>query len=184
MASKNNIKVLGLGVNRMVGKDTFFSLLSEIDPRFKRVAFADALKDSCEDLCKYFFDKGISQLTPSEKEIFRPILIESGRVGRTLDIDYWVKRAIKTAETFPEESITVITDVRFENEYLYLKKIYGEKFFFVNLLREGAPEPTDEEKKNGPETAKHANMTFYWKTDPTRKLIKAEVQDFYKVYFS
>lgn len=184
MELKNNIKVLGLGVNRMVGKDTFFSLLNEIDPRFKRVAFADALKDSCEDLCKYFFNKGISQLSPEEKEIFRPILIESGRVGRTLDVDYWVKKAVKITETFSSDSIAVITDVRFENEYLYLKKIYEERFFFINLLREGAPEPTDEEKKNGPETSKHADLTFYWKTDPTKNLIRHEVEDFYKIYFS
>ncbi len=175
-----------LGSSRMTGKDTFFSLLSKHDSRFKRWAFADVLKEYCETLCREAFGKNVFQLEPSEKEMFRPILIEVGRLFRSIDEDYWVKQVhmqINNRTSVDPTVIPIITDGRFSNEYNYFRKIYGESALFINIERIGAPDPTDEEKRNIPELMKLMDKTISWNTDPTFDSLQPIVSDFYNKNF-
>ena len=183
---KKEIKIIMLGSSRMVGKDTFFSLLSKRDERFKRWAFADILKEYCEKLCSKAFGKSIYQLEPCEKELFRPVLIEVGRLFRSIDEDYWVKQVhmqIRNMTIANPDIIPVITDGRFCNEYNYFKEIYGDSTLFVNIDREGSPEPTDEEKKHIPELSKLMDVNISWKTDPSFESLHPIVDNFYNTHF-
>ena len=180
------IKLIMLGSSRMTGKDTFFSLLSKHDKRYQRWAFADVLKEYCEPICKNAFNKNVFQLTPTEKELFRPILIEVGRLFRAIDEDYWVKqvhRQIINRTSVKPDVIPVITDGRFENEYNYFRKIYGESALFINIERDGAPEPTEEEKKHIPELLKLMDANISWNTDPSFDSLQPIVSDFYNKHF-
>lgn len=182
-----NIRCLVLGSSRMVGKDTFFSLLSKHDKRFKRWAFADILKEYCEPLCAKAFNKSINELLPYEKELFRPVLIEVGRLFRSIDEDYWVKQVhlqINKILSENSDTIPVITDGRFANEYNYFRRIYGDSVLFVNINRTDAPEPTEEEKKHIPELMRLMDDNISWKTDPSFSSLQPTVTNFYKKYFN
>jgi hypothetical protein len=190
---KTEIRLIALGSTRMVGKDTFFSILDDIKPHtFRRYAFADALKEYCSPLCRSIFNKPIHKLEPSEKELFRPILIETGKICRSIDIDYWVKKVVeqisRSENHFPSEhikdDIPVITDLRFLNEYEYLKSIYGDSMVFVNIKRIGAPEPTYEEKIHAPQLDSLSNYNIVWDTDPSYDSLIPIVTEFYKKYFN
>jgi hypothetical protein len=182
-------KFLALGTCRMVGKDTFFSLLNEIDPRFKRMALADELKSKMSRFCYSVFGKTPERLTPEEKEMFRPLLIEAGRVARSVDVDFWCKQLMeqivinKIANEY-QDSVYTLTDCRYPNEYQYFKKIYGDSMLFVNIERIGAPEPTEEEKVNSPELIKMADANIRWGTDPSLESLRPIVRKFYNQYFA
>ena len=179
----NKIKLIAITGNRLVGKDTLYKLLRELDLRFVRVSFADELKDLFEDISFTLFDKFIHQLSPEQKEILRPWLIQVGTKAREKDVNIWAKKV----EGFIFDSIyngeiPVITDMRFKSEYDFYKNIYGNEMFLINLSRNGAPTPTDEEKIHGPEVAKLANYALDWPTDPTNVLLRPLVADFYQKF--
>jgi len=186
--NKNKIKLLTLGTCRQTGKDTFFSLLKELNPNFKRVALADSLKSKMSGFCFNVFGKMPEKLTPEEKEMFRPLLIEAGRLARSVDINFWCKETFEQIDIYDSmtannDVIYVLTDLRHLNEYHYFKKMYGESMLFVNINREGAPEPTDEEKIHGPEVAKLADEHIFWHTDPSLVTLRPIVNQFYQKYF-
>jgi hypothetical protein len=188
---KREIKLIALGSTRMVGKDTFYTLLSRLYPDrfFTRYAFADQLKDYCNPLCRSIFNRSIHNLTPEEKEMFRPILIETGKICRSLDIDYWVKRTYEKMQRDSMEypsvpSIAVASDLRFTNEYVFLKNIYEDSMVYVDIERIGAPEPTEEEKKHSPELKKLADDRIIWPSDPTIDSLIPTVANFYNKYFN
>ena len=85
--------------------------------------------------------------------------------------------------TANNDVIYVLTDLRYVNEYHYFKKMYGESMLFVNIQRDGAPDPTDEEKIHGPEVAKLADEHIFWHTDPSIVTLRPIVAEFYKKYF-
>ena len=73
------MKVIGISGLARSGKDTLFQFLSgklkEDNISSKRLAFADELKEECDDFLKK--NIGISAFTEknSEKEIIRPFLV-------------------------------------------------------------------------------------------------------------
>jgi len=179
----SNIKVIGLGCCKMVGKDTFFLLLKELNPDFYRFAFADELKFGLSEFCFYLFGKQVIELTPTEKEIFRGVLIAGGKAGREINKDFWVNKVVNNIKC-NSNFISVITDVRYSSEYNRLKQEFGDSFIFVNIEREGAPEPTDEEKIHAPELKKLANVNILWETDLSFKTLRPIVKKFYLDYIA
>jgi len=181
----NKIKLITLGCQRQTGKDTFCHLIQELNPNIKRVGFADSLKDISSDICYKFFNKYPFDLNAVEKELFRPILIEIGRLARTIDIDYWCKEVYsKIVKWNSNTAIYCITDMRYLNEYQYFKKVYGDSMIFINIERDGAPEPTDEEKIHAPELKKLANVNIEWQSDITFETLKPTVKEFYQKYIA
>jgi len=85
------------------GKDTFAEFFNCVEPKYKRFAFADALKEMLKPVEE--------QLDYPEKEIMRPLYVELGRLARSIDKDFWVK---KVMEKITENAI--ISDVRYPNE--------------------------------------------------------------------
>jgi hypothetical protein len=181
------IKFLTIGTEKMVGKDTLCKLLQEINPNVKRISLADALRSKLSGLCYSFFRKEPYLLSPTEKELFRPVLIETGRVARTIDIDFWCKELYEQIDindglTIYKDAVYCLTDLRYLNEYHYFKKLYGDSMFFINLKRVGAPEPTEEEKIHGPEVAKLADLQLTWETNPDFTALRPQVRDFYNKF--
>ena len=184
-------KILMLGAKKQVGKDTFCQLLKELKPSIERVAFADQLREYVYPITRQFFGKHPNDLTLSEKELARPIMIEVGRLARTLNIDYWVKIVadqIKYEWAIQEKNgldktIFVCCDCRYLNEYQYFKREFGDEVMLVNIERIGAPEPTDEEKIHAPELKKLADVNFTWSTDESFVTLRPQISYFYSKYF-
>lgn len=182
---KSKIKLIMLAGSRVSGKDTFYKILSEINPFYKRIAFADNVKKITDYLSKKLFKLHINELNPEQKEMFRPILISVGMVGRNIDKDFWAKKVKKDIELCLNAGfVPVITDCRFVSEYEFYKKIYNDSLFLINITREGAPEPTEEEKIHGPEVAKIANYHLNWPTNQDFTLIRPMVREIYNKYLA
>ena len=179
-------KIILISGNRVVGKDTFFTLLQEINPNFKRWAFADSLKIILEPVCLKLFNKSIKDLTPIEKELFRPIMLATGKTAREIDVNFWVKCVAEEIKLYMDfqEIIPVICDNRYISETNYFKEIYGNSMLLINIDRIGAPEPTSEEKINGPKVKELADVLIEWKTDASLIEPRKTVSYFYDKYFN
>lgn len=156
--------VLLIGSTKMVGKDTLYQRLAQLDSRFTRFSFADQLKDDLNPLIRGRFGFDIWTCKPEEKELVRPILIKYGMAQRQRDPDHWVKRLYELIEArwvHHPNIIPVITDGRFLNEVDFFKSIYPGSIF-VQLFRDGAPPPTDEEEKRWRQLAAQADITIKW----------------------
>jgi len=162
------VKIIGITGHMRTGKDTFFSLLQKINPNYKRYSFADALKS---DLRGFIWEKcqiDINTVTGHDKELIRPLMIAYGCLQRNLgDGLHWVKRVenqiLSDIEVRLDTKIfPVITDFRFENEVKYFK----EKFdlTLVEIQRDEAPNPPNEEKIQQPLVRNYVNYTIKWPT--------------------
>jgi hypothetical protein len=184
-------KIFGIFGNRRVGKDTFFSLVKNLDKDAISYAFADELKKDLAPFIKEKFDIDIFTADGPEKELVRDLLIAYGKVRRKQDIDYWVDIVAKqiifnkifSLDDKIDSKNQYIKDMRFINEYIYLKNLFGEDFILIGIEREGAVEPTEEEKIHGPEVAKVVDHWIRW---PDAKdnfdTLKPYVQEFYDKY--
>jgi hypothetical protein len=111
-------KVIGISGVARAGKDTFASILTtQLKAAGKSVdkfAFADALKQDCDDFCKKKL--GISAFTqvPAEKLIIRPLLVWYGDAKRKQSNGrYWVdiiERQVKASKA----DYCLVTDVRYD----------------------------------------------------------------------
>lgn len=183
---KRDIKVIGIYATRQNGKDTFMNLLNKLYPnKFVRFAFADKLKDKCDYLCYDMFGKHTNELTETEKEIIRPIWIAVGMAYRAIDGLYWVKLASENID-FANDYIPTSSDTRFPNECDYFKEKFGNNYLLIGIKRDGAPEPTDEEKKWEAEMEKRVECWINWPTvSPEKSLdeLNPYVIEFFNKYF-
>lgn len=164
--------VLGLAATRQVGKDTLFARLSTLDYRFRRFAMADALKSDLATFVLQNFGVDVWTAEGEDKELVRPVLIAYGMCQRERDPGYWVKKVmaqIDAAATLSPDIIPTVCDVRFVNEALYLSAHYGDSFKLVNLTRDGAPPPTEEERKHFRAVEERADMRLHWGGDTLEK---------------
>lgn len=121
--------ILLISGNATAGKDTFFNGLSLLKKnRVKRFAFADQLKNLTQKISTSILKKEIEFLSPEEKELFRPVMVAVGELARKADGDFWVKKVdskIQWLNEIQEDFYAIITDCRYENEFLYFKKKYN-----------------------------------------------------------
>lgn len=90
-------------------------------------------------------------------------MIAYGMAQRSRDPDYWVKRTqyrIEGELGYNPHVIPVITDVRFSNELVLMRRDYDTTFIF--LERKGAPPPTEEEEKHWPTLKEQADFVLEW----------------------
>lgn len=140
--------VIGISGSRCVGKDTFYNVLYKLNNRFKRYAFADALKYDLHPLIQTQFNIDLFNIRPYDKEVIRPIMVSYGTAWRTFDKNHWVKKVYNQIENeyaYEKTIVPVITDLRYDNELQFLKDKYGEKFLHIHISRLYGPEPTEEE---------------------------------------
>lgn len=152
----NNKKIIGLTGFARTGKDTFQSrseiLLRQINKNFiaHRYAFADALKEECDDFLKK--NMGISAFTDytPDKEIIRPFLVTYGtHLRRKMDQNCWIKKVEPLISCInsggSKRDFIFITDVRFKNEAEWIKSTNGD---IVNISRDNyGPANIEEEEQ-------------------------------------
>ncbi len=153
---------------RSVGKDTLFTLLRTLDPRFVRYAFADAVRADLAPFVLEHYGIDIWTCLGEQKELIRPLLIAHGMAMRARDPAHWVKRTIAlieqdsaNADAFGLSYTPTVTDCRFVNEAALMRATFPG-FMLVNVTREGSPPPTEEEEKHYRAVASMADHHLHW----------------------
>lgn len=131
------------------GKDTLGNYLIE-KFKFKRLAFADALKDMCAatyDVPRLYFD---------DRELKETIIIKHNKTPRQMCLDLavekrqedplvFVKKVLKQIQPFQKY---VITDCRYINELTQLRQTFGNKYLPLYIKRFSTP-PSDHPSEIG-----------------------------------
>ena len=144
------MKIIGISGLARSGKDSFYSLAKDQmgkNKKVSRLAFADELKEECND----FLTKniGISPFTEAseEKKIIRPFLVTYGtHLRRKLNKRCWIDKVEDKLKRITSDYV-FITDVRYKNEIDWIHELEGES---VHIERKGNIPPNKEEEENDP----------------------------------
>lgn len=171
--------IIGISGYARSGKDTFGLSLQRILKSFKINsdidAFANVLKsDINEFLLKKF---NISAFTKNdlEKVLIRPMLVAYGESKRNQDPNYWIKQIEKNIKN----KLTIITDVRYENE---AKWIIDNNGFLIHITRQinetsYIEAPNEQEAKNNPKVAELSSLKMTWQTVQTDGVVDEKIVD-------
>lgn len=98
------------------GKDTLAKTIQAVVPNTITMAFAYALKEETDLICRERF--GISSFTQDEEEkkIIRPVLIEVGHGKRQADPLVWINKLAARIDSNLSLRNIIITDCRYKNE--------------------------------------------------------------------
>jgi hypothetical protein len=112
------------------GKDTVGAILCQ-KYGFRRVAFADCLKDEVShlyDVSRSDLDTqdGKARLHVPTGNTIRKLLIDHGQMRRGQDQDYWVKHVVRLVQASRNRRF-VVTDWRFPNEFSSLNRALSEE---------------------------------------------------------
>ena len=151
--------IIGVAGYARTGKDTFGSILikelSEIGLSAKKLSLAFELKSDLDDFLKQKF--GISAFTEdtNEKSFIRPLLICYGTdLMRKKDPEYWIKKLQKTVDLNANSGIiSVVCDIRFLNEAVWLRKSGG---ILAHLKRPGI-HPADKNENDNDDTLREVS---------------------------
>jgi len=156
----NNVTIIGLTGRKRSGKDTVGKYM--VDRGYTRVAFADALKNACREIFG-FTDEQLNgdelketvddywEHTPREilqtvgTELFRNTL---PKFCNNISNDIWIRVVGKKINDLISQGQTkiVITDVRFENEYRFIKQQGGKIFKIIrpdNIRHNNSPHESE-----------------------------------------
>jgi deoxynucleotide monophosphate kinase-like protein len=142
--------LIGLVGKKRVGKDTIFNIIKENYPNARRIAFADALKESAAQLLNIPIDQidmfkmnsnikirmidegthpinftGLVDMTM--REFLQRYGTESHR--DVFGTDFWVDEALPKIFFDSPEAITVVTDCRFKNEVERIRWLNGKVWY-------------------------------------------------------
>ena len=165
---RNLPKIIGLTGFATSGKDTFFTAINSTSrdlglPDMRRFAFADELKKECDSFL--LENIGISAWTKdkSSNELIRPFLVTYGtHLRRKLDQNCCINKIKDSVDyCIANNEIPVITDVRYENEAIWVKENDG---VIVDITRESIGPANDEEKHQFDKLSKHRDFTVSWPT--------------------
>lgn len=160
-------QIIGIGGVATVGKDTFYNLVKQKfpDKKVTRYAFADSLRNEASDFIWKNFGLDVWNLTPEEK-LMRPFMVWLGCTKREFNPYYWVDKVNDEMQKDVDSDIKIITDVRFENEALWVKKDLGGHLIHIKRLIYGieVPPANSEEQKNDPLVYAIADLRIIWDT--------------------
>lgn len=159
--------MIGISGHARSGKDTFgeslVKNLAQIGIKAKTYALATQLKIDIDFLTKGDF--GISAFTKddSEKKIIRPLLVGYGESWRKANPDHWIEVLDSNLEP---RTLTIITDVRYENEANYVLENEGYLLNLKRTLLDGTTigPANSEEELNAPKVLAKANFDLCWCT--------------------
>lgn len=137
--------IIGVSGKKRSGKDTFFQMLEKhSDVPVYRLAFADTLK---QEIYEYILKPNGLELdmmsNEATKEQFRTLLQWWGTEfrRRLFRDDYWLAKLSEQLSQYEnQDAIVMITDVRFPNEFQYIKSIGG---LMVRITRPNMPSSGD-----------------------------------------
>jgi hypothetical protein len=162
---KNLPKTIGLSGLARSGKDTFANFLentlSQNEIKINRISFACALRESLDSLVKESL--GFSSFTEvsREKEIIRPLLVCFGtQIMRNQNPNHWIN---KLSGKIKDDSVNIITDVRFPNECKWIQDDLGGSI--IHITRNGFETPPNQDERiNNPVIKKNSDFKFKWDT--------------------
>ena len=165
-------KIIAIAGHAHSGKDRLYSILenyySSQNLKTQRFAFADELK---REVNEFLLSKtGISAWTsdPVQKAVIRPFLVFWGtEFRRNKNQDHWIEcLAHNPAWTESDADVLVITDLRFSNEYEWLKQKGGSSIYLSRLQDDCSPvpAPNEYERINNAWLQTQADIDFVWPT--------------------
>lgn len=170
--------IIGISGCARSGKDLFFNLLrNNLNQKFNlnRFAFADELKNDLSSLLKQNFNIDVTNPTPEQKELIRPLLVCYGTdVARKINQNYWIEKIeSKIIDNLKiKNNIAVLTDVRYINEQLFIKNNF-KKSINIHIEREGFKPINKEEKNNNPILKENSDYQIVW-SDYNKDILKHE----------
>lgn len=161
--------VFGISGVARCGKDT---LASHLEKKFNKarkypasiVSLASAAKRDLDPFLKEKFNISAFTKSTKEKEIIRPLLVcYATEIFRNkINKDHWIEQIKNRVETnIKTNIITLIPDVRYENEVRWIKSVGG---YVIHLQRDGIKPANFEEKSNDPIIKNIADYKIRWKT--------------------
>lgn len=171
-------QVIGISGVAGSGKDTLFSLLSLRNPNVKRFALADILKKELSPFIKDLYEIDIFNCSREQKNLVRPILVEHGKIRRTLtNGTYWTSKLTEAINEFislSPQNVAIVTDVRYaeyeEDELFWLKKVLNGHLIHITMTLgkgEKLQPPNKEEEINDPVLRKFSDLRIIWpKVEP------------------
>jgi len=160
------MNLIGISGPARSGKDTLgdsiMSILEEWGVKCQKLSFANELKKETDDFLKEKI--GISSFTQDddEKKIIRPFLVTWGtHVRRKLDQDVWIK---SIQHLLSDKIVTIISDVRFDNELDWVKKSGGSSVFVERHDADGVliPPANKDEEEHTMKLKSECDHSFVW----------------------
>lgn len=139
-------KIIAFTGYARVGKDTAGGFTG-----FRRMAFADALKQEMLAFLKNMYQIDVFRCTPEQKELIRWALVGHGATMRNLHPGYWIEH-LETA--MPENENIAITDLRYPDEADWVHAHGGK---VVWIIRPGY-EAANEEERLSIQAIRHHHM--------------------------
>lgn len=162
------MSIIGICGNARSGKDTLADLISEalsdIGVKCRKIALADSLKEECEDLVLNNLGIDVFTQDSREKSIIRPLLVTWGtHVRRKVNPDVWIE---KLSDKISENEVTIIPDIRYKNEFEWLRSLNSYCLFVDRIDADGNPilPANDEEENNNPFLRKNSDFQLTWAT--------------------
>jgi hypothetical protein len=153
------MKVIGLVGYPRTGKDAIAQKLVE-DHGFVRLAFGDSVKRLLLAIDPSYNDNldVLEKRKASGIYETREKLQNLGQVLRNFREDFWVDTLRKEFMELPEEASVIITDIRYQNEFHFVKDVGGE---VVGIERPGyGPVNAHESEVNTGVLLEHAGRTI------------------------
>jgi hypothetical protein len=129
--------LIGLLGYARAGKDAAAEVLRSFG--LNRGAFADALKEDIEPVASK-----LGLCMTRDKERLRPLMVEYGRLARSVDPDYWVRKLVLSYEDF-NAFPWCIADVRYLNEARHIQNAGGVLLW---IKRPGCSAANEEEVRS------------------------------------
>ena len=172
---KVNTSIIGIAGPARSGKDTlcnqFLEIFQEMGIKANRSALADQLKLECKDFVSNTLGIDVFTDKTEEKNIIRPFLVTWGtHVRRKLDPDIWIK---KIQDSIEENSILIVPDIRFKNEFDWVKNNNGYMFFVDRINENGelVPDANQDEAENNTFLRENSDHSFVWSTTDDKKIL-------------
>lgn len=173
--------MIGISGFARSGKDTFGEALQKILANYgikaKTCALATQLKINLAHFTKSEF--GIDSFTKDDREkyIIRPLLVGYGESWRKANPDHWLEILDSNLEP---RTLTIITDIRYENEADYVLENQG---FLLNINRtlpngNFVSAANKEEEVNHPLVLSKTHFNLCWNTTEDRSEIEQIVENF------
>lgn len=172
-----NKHIIAIAGNARSGKDTLgkniCELLREYDINAATYSFADQLRAEVDSFLQETL--GISAYTTDNREkiIIRPFLVFWGtEIRRWMNASVWID---KLNERIKHNEVAVITDLRFENEYNFVKENGGLVVYLTRIDKNGCEiQPANSyEKENNVFLSNNADSNFAWLSSNDDSLLKS-----------
>ena len=130
-------RIIALCGNKQAGKDTTADLILDLLSHSHRIAFADPIVANVmhlyqlKDRAEYDAFKTMTHTLMGRKVSGRHLVREVGMIMRSYDEHQFVSQVDATINEKPHD-LWVITDMRFDNEFEYIKRVGGRIIKIVN----------------------------------------------------